>query len=524
MMGKWNIVESWKNGIMAGSRITRMKANYFIFLCFFCVFVVIFSMGSPFMWGEVSDINVDRLYLDAGFPRIVEHFEKKDYQKLSLKEKLFFIESLARTSGGFQAKEKLEPLLSVHSSDPGVLATGGAVYLSLGELERARTYIDRALTLRPGFNRAIISRSLLLLYYREFNEARKWYEKLLSLDKEWSGSEFVFLVGIDVYRACADPKKLSELYKTHAQKVKKTNKRYYESLKANSRMHKRAGGNRFFQVETGSDRIAVPFVLGKKTLRLNTIPLTVKGKIFKVLLDTGNATGWLVHSRELNELLKPKTGGRTKARIGTESGMLDGYRQYYRTIDFNFFKLHHVNGIYVPKPHPDFPDANLNPSCITDRVVTIDFVKRELVLQTKEKFESCLSAQPRESISRFVWYGYKFPSILVKVRGKQGLAMVETGAEDIALKLDFLQGLQLQLVPRTKYLANGQVFKYHHAAVVLSIGNFLFKRKAAEVWPLNRFYNRITGVSPDVVIGPKAFEGEFTVSFDSFDKQIILSK
>jgi hypothetical protein len=476
------------------------------------------------MWGEVPDVNVNQLYLDVQFPEIVRYFEKRDYQNLSMKEKLLYIESLARTGRGFEAKEKLAPLLPGHSSDPGVLAAAGAVYLSSGELDRAKTYIDKVLTLKPGFDKAIVSRILLLLYQREFNQAKALVEKLLKGDNKISGSEFVFLIGIDVFRACGESQKLNELYKTRAQKVKKTNKSRYESLKANSRMHKRAGEHKLFQVETVGDHVVIPFAPTGNALRWNTISMTIKGKSFNVFLDTGNATGWLVHSRELNELLKPKTGGRTLTRIGSERGMLDGTRNYYKTIDFNTFKIHHVNGIYVPKPRPDFPDANLNPSCIRDRVVIIDFVKKELVLQSKEKFENYLSTRPGESFSRLTWYGYKFPTVMVEVKGKQGLAMIETGAQDIAFKLDFVQELSLPLIPRTKYLANGQVFKYHHAAVVLGIGSFLFERQAAEVWPLNRFYNRISGVSPDVVIGPRALAGEFSISFDPFDNQIIFLK
>jgi tetratricopeptide (TPR) repeat protein len=486
--------------------------------------VIIILISALLMWGEVPDVNVDQLYLDVQFPEIVRYFEKKDYQTLSLEEKLVFIESLARTGKGLEAKEKLEPLLSTHAAEPGVLAAAGAVYLSLGELDKAKTYVDKVLTLKPGFAKAVISRILLLLYQRKFDEAKVLYEKLLTGDKEISGSEFVFLIGIDVYRACREPQQLNILYKTRAQIVKKTNKSRYDSLKANSRMCKQAGQNTLFQVETAGDSVVIPFVPAGKAMRLNTISITIKNKTFNIFLDTGNAAGWLVHSRELNELLKPKTGGRTLTRIGSESGMLDGYRHYYKTVDFSTFKIHHVNGIYVPKPHPDFPDANLNPSCIRDRVVTIDFVKKELVLQSKEKFENYLSTQSGESFSRLTWYGYKFPTVMVEVKGKQGLAMIETGAEDIAFKLDFVQGLPLQLIPKVKYLANGQVFNYHHAATAFNVGRFLFERQEAEVWPLNRFYNRISGVSPDVVIGPGALAGGFSVSFDPFDQQIILLK
>ncbi len=491
---------------------------------FIVLFVWIFTAYFNVLPGQGETKSIDQLYLDVQFPELVRYFEKKDYQKLSLEEKLLFIESLARTGKGLEAKVKLAPLLTSHSFEPGGLACAGAVYLSLGELDRAATYVDKVLTLKPGFGKAVISRILLLLYQRKFADAKVLYEKLLKEDKEIPGSEFVFLIGVDVFRACGEPQQLNTLYKTRAQKVKKTKKSRYDSLKANSRMCKQAGNNTMFQVETAADNVIVPFAQGEKALRLNTISITIKNKTFNVLLDTGNGAGWLVHSRELNELLKPKTGGRTLTRIGTESGMLDGDQQYYKTVDFSTFKIHHVNGIYVPKPHPGFPDANLNPSCIRDRVVTIDFVRKELVLQTKEKFEKYLSTQSEESFSRLTWYGYKYPTVMVEVKGKQGLAMIETGAEDIAFKLDFVQGLPLPLIPKVKYLANGQVFNYHHAAIALNVGRFLFGRQAAEVWPLNRFYDRISGVSPDVVIGPGALAGEFSVSFDPFDQQIILLK
>ena len=85
----------------------KRKYTFPLFIFFFCVFI------DPFSALSVQDEtkNVDQLYLDVQFPGIVRYFEKKDYQKLSLEEKLLFIESLARTSRGLEAKEKLAPLL-----------------------------------------------------------------------------------------------------------------------------------------------------------------------------------------------------------------------------------------------------------------------------------------------------------------------------------------------------------------------------------------------------------------------------
>jgi tetratricopeptide (TPR) repeat protein len=508
-----------------------------IYRLWFFVFVVLLAWGlasdaaSRPLPREQETINLERMYLGVRFSRIIQHVEKKDFQQLLLKEKLLFIECLARTGKGLQAEEKLKPILTSLPSDPGVLAAAGVVALSLGRLEEAKSHIDRALELKPGLKQALLAKALLFLYYREFNQAQKWYEKLVTLSKNtvspWVDSDLLFLVGLDVYRANLDPQKLDQLYKSHARRKKKISKNQYRDSISNHKMYKRAGKQTrmLFQVETPSANVVVQFDKEVKDSRFNTISFTAGGKTFKVLLDTGNATGWIVHSRELNELLKPVTGGRIITMIGTESGFLDGKRQYYRAVDFNSFKVLHVNGIYVPKPHPDYLDANLNPAFIRNRVVTVDFIKNQLVLRTKERFNRDLaSAQQTEGICRLPWYGYKSTFVPVTVLEKKGLAIIETGARDIALKLDFARVLGLPLTPRVKYLATGQVTRYHQAPVMFFLGDFRFRREAADVWPFSRFYNRLTGLSADVFIGPAAFRGKYVVSFDPFDKQVILRR
>jgi len=470
--------------------------------------------------------NLEGFYLDGQFNLILAELKESDYQKLSLWEKLLYIECKARTSAGQTVIDHLKQLLKEKPQHPGVLSVAAIVYLSTGEFDQAETYLTKSLSFDSKAPRALVTLVLLKLYQQRFVEAGKIYENLTGIEKQWRESEFLFLVGIDVYRALGAGEKLRKLYLTHAARVKKKNKRYYESLKADSRMLKRLKG-KLFQVKADTDNIVKPFSAEENDLRLNTISITVKGKSFKVILDSGNGTGWLVHSRELNELLKPKNGGKTIARIGSESGIFDGKRQYYETVEFNSFKLHHLSGIYIPKPRSNFPDANLNPSFIRDRVVVIDFVKRNLRLQSKERFERELSLLSKGTFSRLPWIGYKFPYVQVKVKGeanRKGLAMIETGADEIALNLNFLQGMELPLQPKVKYLANGQVINYHLAEVALLVGNFLFLRKEAEVWPLHDFYNRLSGLSPDVVLGPNVFSDRYAIAFDPFDKKIVIIK
>jgi tetratricopeptide (TPR) repeat protein len=489
------------------------------------VFFIIAVWSWP-LSGETIDL--ERVYLGVDFDSVIRHCEARDYQSLTMGEKLLFIECLARTGKGKIAGDRMKQLLAAQPSDAGVLAAAGILSLSLGRLDEAVRFTAQALEKKPDLHRALLSNVMLALYYRDFDAARKRYEQLAASGGPWADSDLLFLVGLDVYRACGDPRKLSRLYKQHARLMKKTDRNRFKNLEANYKMHRRAGkrGALFFQAQTDSDRAAVPFSAGARDFRMNTIAIKRGDRVFKVILDTGNATGWMVHGRELMRLSKPVSGGRAITRIGTEAGMLDGFRQYYLSVDFNDFKLLHANGIYVPKPHPDYPDANLNPGFIRGRVVTIDFIKNELVLRTKERFEKDLASRGGEKrrVFRLPWYGYKFAYAPFSVKDKQGLVMVETGAEDIAFKADFIEGLGLPLRPRVKYLADGQTVHYYQTTAALAMDGLEFQRKDADVWPLDRFYNRLSGLSADAVLGPRALEGTYVLSFDPFDKQIILEQ
>ncbi|MCP4156917.1 MAG: hypothetical protein GY757_54900, partial [bacterium] len=258
---------------------------------------------------------------------------------------------------------------------------------------------------------------------------------------------------------------------------------------------------------------------------------TVKGKTYNVLLDTGNAVGWMLHNRDLMKEFNALQGSMIKTRMGTQDGMLDGYTIYSKTADFGPFKMNGLIGVYVPKPHRDFYDANLNPAFIKNRVVTIDYVKKQMILRTKAAFDSdmaSLDAGPA-GVVQLPWYGYKHVYVPVQLKGNgtgsgHGLAMLETGAEDIALRLEFARKHGLQLTPAVKYLANGKVFHYFKSAVKLTLGTVPFQRKAADVWPLDRFHDQITGLGADVVMGPAAFANKNIISFDPIAKQVIIRK
>jgi len=101
--------------------------------------------------------------------------------------------------------------------------------------------------------------------------------------------------------------------------------------------------------------------------------------------------------------------------------------------------------------------------------------------------------------------------------------MIEIGAQDIGIKLDFARKLGLPLLPRTRYLPDGKVYTYFKTGMRMAAGPFSFERNAAEVWPFDRFYDHLTGFTADVYIGPLALADRFSITFDPFDNIIILS-
>lgn len=467
--------------------------------------------------------------MDAKFSQIADYFKKCDYQNLSLEEKLMFIETLSRTAQGNLALEKIEQILTHYPSTCEILTTAGIVYFSLGRLDQTKRYIDSALKVNKDFETALITKVMLLLYGQQYFEAENLFEKIIKKNPGLEESYLHFIIGIDLYKAAGNPQKLMNLYSKHAQKYKKRNKSYSRNIKSSARLFKRSAKKKLFEVVTKSEMAAVPFSGRTKNNRDNVLDLVVENKRYKVLLDTGNAVGWMIHNRELKKQLKVKSGGRRLTRIGTQAGILDGYYIYSESVRFDNFKINHLIGLYVPKPHPDFYDANLNPIVIRNRVVTIDYEKKQVILRTKDAFDrymDSLDSLQKGNLSKLPWYGYKDVLVPVIVNGKsEGLAVIETGAEEIALRLDFARHLGLELEPGIKYLANGKVFRYFKTCVKISAGSFLFDKKGAEVWPLDRFYNRLTGLAPDVIIGPVTLRKEkFILSFDPYEKQVILQK
>jgi hypothetical protein len=501
----------------------KMTVSYIMLLVLGVISLAVWSL-----FGNVVD--TEQLYLDGRFRDIIRFFEanetRRDFKSLTLKNKLMMIECLARTAKARLAEKKLIPLLKIHSRNSEVIATSGIVAMALGQLVKAKTETNKALNLDHKCKRALLSSIMLHLYARQWQQAKATYDKLMMLDPKWTQSDLMFIIGLDILRGKGDAKALAKLNKTHSGRKINFSQKRKDNLKLDTKLYKKTGKDKLFTIKADQDRVAIPFIKDKRQLRSNTVLMKAGKKQFTVLLDTGNAAGWLIHSRDLRETLKVKKGGQTMTRIGSESGLLDGYSQLSKQLDFQAFKILNADGGYVAKPRPNFPDANLNPLFIHDRIVTLDFIRGELILWKQSAFNRFLESKKGTGykIYHLPWIGFKHAYVPVRINAYNGLAMLETGAEDIALDLDFARLAGLSLEPKQRFLATGKILNYHITTAALSISGLKLKRDQAEIWSFERFHHPVTGLTPDVIIGPHAMEGNLIISFNPFTNQVTIIK
>lgn len=492
---------------------TNKKVNIFGTL-FLTIFL---SVSLPAVSGNIK--NVKQIYLEGNFKALAEFFRKKTFEKLTPENKLLYVESLIRSGKNKLARKHLEKLKESSYKISETKALEGMNFLASGELFKAENIINKAILSNPGSLRIMQARLLILLYLRRFNEAEIWLNRLSLSDREFRNSHLFYLLGMELFRGKGEPFKLSGLYRERLREKKKfKNTQYYSNLKLNYKLYKKKVIP--FFIESKSDKIELPFEKGGKN-HLKSIRYRSGEKYFSILLDTGNTTGWLVHSRNLRGLLKPSRGGRTVTQIGSESGKLNGFNIYCKTLAFDTFMIRNLFGIYVPKPNPEFFDANLNPIFIKNRVITFDFINNTFILRTKEKFKKDILNESEREVMLIPWFGHKYPLVPVLFNKSKELAVIETGAEDIAIRLDKAKELNLPMIERSKYLSNGKIFKYFLTFAEVQLGKYMFVRNNAEVWPIKKFLNRVSGFSPHVIFGPMVFEKKFIVSFIPFENIIV---
>jgi len=487
-------------------------------LLFACLTFLVFNPGE----GETPDL--EKSFWQADFASVIAHLEKQDENALSPKDRLLWIECLARTGRSDLAEEKLHRLTAGLLPSSSILAAAGNVYLAQGCKEQAERAVAEALALEPVSEKAVLARVILSLFSRDFAGAERWYRKLLGMIPGFRESFLVYLIGLEVYSARRDPQTLRRLYEERASQWKDRDKKYADSLKANARLYQSALKIPLFSAAGPLTESVIPFGRNLEDPRSNIILYEARGLEYRVLLDTGNRAGWTIHHPGLLRQLRSQRGGRIFSEIGTHAGLLEGSSIFTKKLEYEALSLTGLTGLYVPKPQPGFYDANLNPSFIQNRVVTLDYVERQLRLSPPGTSGPNLDVTTAEDAAKIRWFGHRLVYVPVKVGSKEGLALIETGAKDISLRLEFARKLGWPLAARTRYLTSGEAVSYHVTPLRVTLGPFIFERDAAEVWPFQQLMDPLSGLMPDVVIGPEALAGSFILTLDPFENLVHLEK
>lgn len=487
-------------------------------LKFSAFFMVLFIFDSP----QFSlNASLEELYWNANFSEILSRVDKGSFSDLSMDDRLLVIECLARTGQGLAAQKRLEQIVPGEPFRKNFFTSWGWVYLSRGRFTRSRQFINRARAIDDQHPNAVIAEVMLLLYLKQWLQAQAIFEQWLERNPRFLSSFQIFQVGIEVYNATRDLNKLQRWYSRRAKTIRNQDRLTFNHLKSSARIYRKIRKNRLFEVKTESDCVELPlgefgdnryyyFFYGSK-----------KNSKFRIILDTGNATGWIVHDRELFESLNIERGGRTIAFIGSEADSLDGYRISTESLDFGDFQLNHLTGFYIPKPRSDFFDANLNPVFIRNRVVSLDGPGKRFILRKKSAFDRYISKKDGSRRVVLPWLGYEQPFFPLRLNGFNGLGIIETGARDIGILLDFARLLELPLKPGIRYLANGKVYRFFKTPATIHLGALELRRNEAEVWSFDRFYQHLTGLKADVVLGPMVFWDTCILSFDPFEKTVV---
>ena len=473
--------------------------------------------------GQVNGQDLVSRYFEMDFAEIVNNLKDLPSDSMTLEQQCLFIESQARSGNGTEVFNDLQRLLSKFPENARVLTTAGILYHSLGKLTLAEIYLTRALQLAPQNCVALLAKTMLLLYLRRFSEAEACFTKVYEINPKLKTTQLFQRIGDELYGATLNPSKMLQYFEILQHNFAQQNKeKKAERYRKKIRLLSGVQSDSLYQVFSPSDRVELPMVDFAPGVYYKCLILNLGKRSFRILLDTGNAVGWTVHHPDLLALLETRLGREQSVTTGSVEKSLESREILTTLLDLGDFKMASLPGYYFKKPRENYFDANLNPIFIRNRVVTLDFVHNKFLLRSKARFDRDLTVESDYNQVKLPFYGYEWPFVPVLINGyAPALAMIETGAEDVSLKEAYSRFIHLPLKPAMKVWGERKLHYYKATEVSILLGPQLLYRSEMEIWP-KRFYDRITGLYDQVMIGPFALQNRFIVSFDPFENVIML--
>ncbi len=465
--------------------------------------------------------DLRNLYRRGQYGRVVELCASPGPRGIELPAELVVLRSQARDSKGRAAVERAEALAAEHPHTAAVRSTLATVYLSLGRLDQGRAEVDAALALDADDAEAWLGRASLRLLERDGAGALAALDRATAADPALRGAYTAHVMALGAARVTRDPELVSEVLEARAAHLEERGLDG-EPARVEAEMLRQGSGDPLFSMITDADPVVLPFTPCWEGSVYRCISLQERDREYRVLLDTGNRPGWTVHAPELLEVLPNHFGGASSLTTGSVDTAMAGRILMTQQASFGPLVIHDLPGHFFPKPREPYFDANLSPFFVQDRVITMDHVNGQVLLRSKERFDEDLARARSEGrqLARVPLYGADWGFIPIQVEGSPAWAMIETGAEIFQLTDEFVATAGIPATPATMRFRDRD-YHYHEAEVNTFVGEVPLFQGAAHVWP-GRWGDTYLGMLYDAVIGPVLLEGRFILSYDPFDRMIVI--
>lgn len=467
-------------------------------------------------WSQSPDLVA--LYEEREIRAVLTALPDSMFPDLALEDQLLHLLTDARRGAGQHAAEQLAPVLAARPDDPAVLATAAVVHHAAGDLETAARLARSALDADPGQVEAWRADAMLRLHHHDGDGALASYRESRRAAPERTGSVWDLILGVSIAEQLADGGIRADVHEARARALEAagaTDEAMGERKRA--ALYRTVAGLPFFTATTRSEMVVLPFGLCSPGSPYRCVQLRAEDAEYQVLLDSGNEYGFGVHSPALRVALASHTGGGTTVTTGSVDTAFAATDLFADSLLLGDLVLHHVPGLASLR-EPARYDANLNPFFIRGRVLTLDYVTNRLIVRTKARFDRDMESAT--AVARVPVYDLDRPYVRAMVNGRPATAVLETGAETLSLTSQFAGREALPLREGTRKWGS-RMLDVRRTDVDVEIGGMPFFSDSVEVWP-GRVFEGCTGLVYDVVIGPGSLDGRFSLSYDPFDRVVVV--
>lgn len=468
-----------------------------------------------------SDALVEA-YEERRLQEVLTALPDSAFDAMTLEERLLHLRTEARAGAGYHAARQLGPVLTAYPDRPDVLATAALVRAATGDLDEADRLARAALALDSAQLEAWRALVVLRLHHHDAPGALAAFREARRTAPDRVGSFWDVLFAQSISELLGEAAVRADGLEARARRSE-TAGRPESATEQRDRasLYRLVAGLPLFEATTAADRVVLGFEKCFEGTPYRCVDVDADGAAYRVLIDSGNEYGFGVHTPALRDAIATLTGAATSVTTGSVDTALVARDLFADRVTLGGLTLHNVPTVWSPRVREPYWDANLNPFFIRDRVVTLDYVTGRMIVRTKTAFDRDLAAADGP-VARVPVYDPDRPYIPAQVNGRRATAMIETGGEILSLTAQFARHAGLELRDGTKRWRD-RVLDVQRTDVEVAIDGMPFFSDTVEVWP-GRIIDLCSGLLYDVVLGPGSLEGRYSLTWDPFDRVVVVER